>query len=267
MKGVEQFNTQIGEVISIANFVYELKDLKTLVPKIQGMQTLENGFLQYHFGWKPLISDLKSLSKIVKDTIDRLEHLRRTNNMWNKVSYTGFLQPSDYPSVVPNAGPLSFPYISPIQTELVNYVGRFRVNARIKRTLTGLDGDIGMLKAFLAALGLNNPAKIVWNAIPYSFVVDWFVRVSDHFDGFQVYGGGIETKNVSWSLHETGSIRLYGNASVNGSPAQVTAGTIAFDRYQRGPGLPFTVGSISFSSLTTTQQMLGAALISQGLRR
>lgn len=38
-------------------------------------------------------------------------------------------------------------------------------------------------------LGLTNPASVVWELIPFSFVVDWFVNVSDFLNQFSEFHG------------------------------------------------------------------------------
>lgn len=49
--------------------------------------------------------------------------------------------------------------------------------------------------ASLASVGLANPASIVWELVPYSFVIDWFLPVGNWFNTFDAalgktfYGG------------------------------------------------------------------------------
>jgi len=42
---------------------------------------------------------------------------------------------------------------------------------------TSLEGLLGEMNGLIHAFGVNRVASIVWEAIPFSFVVDWFVNV------------------------------------------------------------------------------------------
>lgn len=70
------------------------------------------------------------------------------------------------------------------------------------RTLHGAFCRLDFLpnNAFLAAIarsGLSNPAEVIWEKIPYSFVVDWFYTVGDSLsaldatEGFQFLSGSM----------------------------------------------------------------------------
>jgi hypothetical protein len=50
-----------------------------------------------------------------------------------------------------------------------------------------LNGLLGKFDAALGAFGIKRVASIIWEAIPFSFVVDWFVNVSDMLRGIEDY--------------------------------------------------------------------------------
>jgi hypothetical protein len=58
-----------------------------------------------------------------------------------------------------------------------------RAKARVFHDLDFLDSFEGQVRAYMGSLGLTNPAKIVWNALPFSFIVDWFTGISDYLTG------------------------------------------------------------------------------------
>jgi hypothetical protein len=43
--------------------------------------------------------------------------------------------------------------------------------------IEGLDSDYAKFKGILDIIGLKMNAAVIWNAIPFSFVVDWFYDV------------------------------------------------------------------------------------------
>jgi hypothetical protein len=48
------------------------------------------------------------------------------------------------------------------------------------------DTDLLKMGAWLDSLGINMNPEIIWDLIPFSFVVDWFIKVGDWLEGFKV---------------------------------------------------------------------------------
>jgi len=48
-----------------------------------------------------------------------------------------------------------------------------------------LTGWVGKINALVHSLGVNKLASVVWEAIPYSFVVDWFVNVGEVIESIE----------------------------------------------------------------------------------
>jgi hypothetical protein len=42
-----------------------------------------------------------------------------------------------------------------------------------------LQGKLGELEAILHSLGVTKPLSVIWELVPFSFVVDWFVSVGE----------------------------------------------------------------------------------------
>jgi hypothetical protein len=45
------------------------------------------------------------------------------------------------------------------------------------------------LKAFLAQTGFTNPVNLVWEIIPFSFVVDWFIPIGPYLETLSSWDG------------------------------------------------------------------------------
>jgi hypothetical protein len=69
--------------------------------------------------------------------------------------------------------------------------GRLRFNSKFRATYrTGATLQVNNLNLFLAnQLGLINPAAIAWEAIPFSFVVDWFTGVGNVVESWTDFVG------------------------------------------------------------------------------
>lgn len=136
--------------------------------------------LWWQFGAAPLISDLEKLTSLGEAVGQRLERLRT----WNGRVVNRRAGPF---SVVELPGlrlwhPLwlgSYGTSNTLTYRLESVTSEVRANVRLDSHLEGLDGWEGITAAALAATGLNNPLAVVYNAIPFSFVLDWFTPVGD----------------------------------------------------------------------------------------
>lgn len=271
---LKEWSDVVPEQLSIANFLYELKELPSLLLKFQGMKTIPNGLLSYEFGWKPLISDIQTLRKLIPAVVARLEFLRATNGVWRQVRFKRNFYDTQFDLYYGGQDMIAFghPLYAQPSWETQNYKGSFTAQAKIRLSIEGINSDIAILKAFASALGLNNPGKIIWNALPYSFVVDWFVNLSTHFaNPLRIYNTAFEVKNFCWSYKDQAVRAFYGMTYPEGGGSspnyKMYIGSIPFKRYQRGTTITgIESGSLQFSSLSAKQKVLLAALASQRLR-
>jgi len=260
------FYSQMPEVVSIANFLYELKDIRTLLPKIESTlaKTVSGGFLNLNFGWLPLVSDLKKLGTLAQTFSQRLNFLKET---YGREVRMGYSEKFGYPTALPTTRTYNSPYTDQAtRYTLDDYNAVFRANGYLYHELEGLDDASRLFSAFRAELGLNNPAKVIWTAIPFSFVVDWFARIGSYLDRLaeQPFEGVWEARRVTNSLSEYYHVTVYQYffPSYNSQPVKV--GEYVMERYNRHIGLPVGVAT-TLLSLDPKKQLLAGALIHQRL--
>lgn len=128
-------------------------------------------FLEYRFGWAPLIKD-------IYDAVDYLQH--SYTDGWKSVTAFSSARQS---GVAGTKGYGTYYYetdyslgISQSAQYRISDPNRFRANT----------------------LGLINPASVIWENVPFSFVVDWFLPVSDFLNSYSDFVG-IEFRNPSYS--------------------------------------------------------------------
>jgi hypothetical protein len=58
------------------------------------------------------------------------------------------------------------------------------------------------------ALGLTNPLAVVWEKVPYSFVVDWFIPISDYLSTLDATQGLVFMKGCKTTFVKGRSTRI-----------------------------------------------------------
>jgi hypothetical protein len=133
-------------------------------------KSLASNWLELQYGWKPLLQDVKG----------GMEALKRLNS-------------SSSPLVrrVTSSGSVTSTVITPIldRTGQGNKVGSHTVvtHSRTKYVLRYKIDD--KLKAFLAQTGFTNPVNLLWEIVPFSFVVDWFIPIGPYLETLSSWDG------------------------------------------------------------------------------
>lgn len=119
-------------------------------------------WLEYWFGWAPFVADMFSAVEVLTQPLPSTRvrgsaSCSRTRN-WTRSSGT---------------------------------TGRYRFDSKFRATYrTGATLQVDNLNLFMAnQLGLINPASIAWEAVPFSFVVDWFSGVGNVLDSWTDFVG------------------------------------------------------------------------------
>jgi len=268
-------NSLLSERTSLGNFVLELGETRLLLDSAKKLMKKNSVLfdptdpvLAYNFGIKPLISDIKGIYQSLQSLQKNVDWLLDNNGEERKIRTSRKIpvSPSYYPEdPLPGAGNGQY-------TE-------FRVlndgtNTISMTSAVSYDvGELGRAGATVAAvsrsLGLSNPLKVAWNAIPYSFVVDWFFDVDRLLDKCDLLGLYLQTKVVRTTFHWKVEGEAHFSARTYESPyggnlcPEMSIGKVRGKFYRRWVGIPPGVDSL-FSGLSPEQQALLAALFGQG---
>lgn len=169
-----------SKTFSLANFIYELKEVSNLVSvfktKLLSFAGVGNANLAYQFGIAPLMGDIQAIYDVVLN-------LRRRIKAWNSQIgktkiYNSHITYRTINETV-SANPEFSLYSNKIEYQIV---GKIRAHAYFEpQYISELDTE----KLFTKFLGLNAPISIVWQALPFSFLVDWVVSVGDMIDTYE----------------------------------------------------------------------------------
>lgn len=171
--------------VSVPNFLLELDDIPRLWQmykrKLSKLKNAANIRLNWSFGWKPLIGDLLAITDVLRNTISRLEE-------WEKRVGTVYQRSHTIPlSALSASG--NFTYPSGLHK--VYYQGTVERSCSAYLTyktlpIAALNGLDKILRAYLDALGFELNPQIVWDAIPFTFVIDWFFDVGGFLSRFKI---------------------------------------------------------------------------------
>ena len=261
------FKTAVDETHSIINILLELVEMcegniqkigdfakkfaKAMATFNKIYQRTGKFWLAWNFALKPLLGDIRAIIDSLKRAKKRLKWLREHNHIDTKVKYregpriwtdTVTLAVA-YPSTPgPGVDPLWPPF------EQVH----FDFDLEIEATLSAhawvrfdipdhilADDDLGLATVWSALAGLYNPLKVAWEAIPFSWLIDWFVSLRTRL---QLEAASLsplkdaEILTTCWSVKY--NVRATGNLHVIDPPQVYGAGNALVRGYIRQPGLP-----------------------------
>lgn len=290
---------------SLVNFILELKDFKSVAKYIwtdkiskklgilqaltgirksdKTLKQLSKLYLSYSFGWRPLFSDLVSFLQTVTGFVTRYKEL---------VQRAGRPQQSYWGTWVAGSDSLESVYYTngtgdgPTDGWIGYNRGRFRLRC-IREASQGIRFHAtvryryaippelleagGKAKAWLDVLGVSGNPAILWNAIPFSFIVDWVVNVSKYLDRLRVDNIHFKTEILDFCT----SARVERRVRLDMGAVQQQPGTGLLyeepfwttDRcskvvYERRLGLPNFLTAIQTSGLNVREFSLAGALVS-----
>jgi hypothetical protein len=147
--------------------------------------------LAWSFGLKPLLNDIKTLQKRFRSLKD---DLRKTRTNAGKPVTTHLQVEGDMALI--SSGRIGSTHYNKY---LVNTVRPLRiVSVKAVKSAKFESPILQDLDSLLGKYGANGPASFVWEQIPYSFVVDWFVNtkpIMNHLDNL-LTGGRREILDV-----------------------------------------------------------------------
>lgn len=159
---------------SLSNFLAELREIKTLFKLLDRrkslLQNAAAGHLNWSFGWKPTISDVKELfAKLLNFDKALSDYMSQQGRPL--VRHYSEVISSEVDEVVNN-------YQSPHAIRVI-HSNRTVYTATMKYVYTIPSiGDARMrLRALLDYYGLKVTPSVIWNGVMFSFVWDWFFNV------------------------------------------------------------------------------------------
>lgn len=166
-----------------------------MIPWDSRPKNISRAYLAWRFAWAPLIADISRLIAKLRAYQRKIrEFIRRqkqTQQRYYGKTIKGAFSGGNYgvgeyspPLSSSNAvlyanANLAYCGVHTRKQEVGEALCRMTATMRYSYTLPGSISSMEWhINAFLDVLGINANPAVVWNAIPFSFVVDWFSNVS-----------------------------------------------------------------------------------------
>lgn len=155
---------------------------------------------------------------------------------------------------------------------MVNVVekGKYSASALVKNTASKqqLNGLCGQIQALIGGLNLGGGIGFLWDLVPFSFVINWFVSVDKWIRNnltIDSFGNILKITDCGCSIKSTLSFDLECQCTNPGYyPQNLPLGKCNLTHYQRVSGLKCDYSIFGqFGSLTSNQQAVLAALVGQ----
>jgi hypothetical protein len=197
-------------------------------------KTLANTWLEFWFGWKPLLSDIHAGLEALDAPVPDGRIKGSGTQKWVDSS-RGY------------AGPFNAWY---------DFTG-------FSRSRLGCDVRVtNIATRTLQQWGLLNPAAILWDSIKYSFVIDWFANVSQYIGSFTDFAG-LEISNA-YQVTESFCRGEYG---WNGYPWKAHAESYDYARVPTGVTIAPPKLMFKELKLPATRALTALSLLTQKLNR
>ena len=171
------------ETFSVANFIAELRDLISVVgffkDKIKSNRDLAGKYLGLELGIKPLLGDLSAIYSIFTSLDHKIEQ-------WNNFARSGTILNNHKSAGKGDVIPLDFTIYGE-RANTVHYDIKCDVSFKTHYHLYYKAVPLSPLaegELLRSLLGLGNVGSIIWEAIPFSFVVDYVYNVGDLIEHF-----------------------------------------------------------------------------------
>lgn len=183
-------------VANVGQFIGELTRVPTLplttVLKNKGrlnkFRALGSEYLNVQFGWMPFVKDLQDMYKLVTTLDATLAQLRRDNGQ--PIRRRGGVRKTVLlpTTIVQSTGSYLYPILNSgyyqnssqgkrIVTE--TYEERSWFSARFRYFVKDINSVEWENRAILALFGLNPTPSLLWEVMPWSWLVDWGANVGD----------------------------------------------------------------------------------------
>jgi len=254
----------------------------------EALGTGADSYLQTQFNILPLLSDIAGINSALRRTRSRVNDLLVRQGK-RQIKHFKLLVPTNqaaetsgeaiyglhggqFDGYVGNTATQTGAYASPacsfkcVREFLPDQYAEFHATVEYNFWFTRFQTENAQWLGLLDALGVNLNPAIIWNAIPWTFVIDWVVDVSRWLNDRRVLNMepavNISRYMWSWKLGRTVRLRIAANSELAPTfQGYVYLPDLQETIYRRDLELPTKSQFLTGSGLSSKELSLGVALL------
>lgn len=232
--------------------------------KMLDFRSLGKEYLNYQFGWKPFVDDIRAVMHAVINSHEAMKRLRDGSDRKTRV---GYKFPNDTSTA--SAGPT---FVYSVDSTITGWGAGTVVGTSTTSTDTWFKGCFTYHIPFPTnsyaksekyadyakhVLGIRPTLEDMWDAAPWSWAVDWAVNVGDVAHNISTIGRDGLTLQYGYIMRH---IKLEQSWSCPGGAKSSSCSTRRVAEYKvRFPASPYGFG-LTYDGLTSTQKAILAAI-------
>jgi hypothetical protein len=220
-----------------------------------------NVWLSWRYGWMQLYRDVVAFATIKRRIQEHINFLSQTRGSWQSLAKSQV----DYGTCSPIQGS---PNVGFWLEPSINVVRRATFSLDIFRSEQAT--RFTNFELFLQASGAYDILFALWDLVPFSFIVDWFVDIGNWISSGPIYWNRFKLRKMGYSVKTTYNCKLrVGSIAANwqGSTEPVYHDApeyVGYKTYYRTPGFPPDTSGVGlFGGLNLTHLADSAAIIAQ----
>lgn len=225
-----------------------------------------NIWLEYRYGWSQLYRDIKEILRTKRRIDNHIEYLRQIAGKYashgsSAVQMSTYSLPSDPGFTMP---------VSIVSTTAVTEAKQ-TISFSLDYLANDLDRIWSKAQLWQQALGTGDLLATVWEVIPFSFIVDWFIDFNGIGTDNPIFWNTSRCKDLCYSikreLKAVSKTRFFSAGwNQNMSMILTSEPKVVRSYYQRYLGFPPNTTNVGlFGGCNLTHLLDGAALIMQRL--
>jgi hypothetical protein len=167
-----------------------IRSLRSAVGVLRAAELAGEEFLNYAFGWRPLLADLRKMYNLQKSLSKELDSLRRANG---KVTRRRSEVSNVTTTTVSSGHENGFNGWWPLPGDASNYMAGIANTYEVKHTVTKHAWFAGAFRSYVPDLGSDRWTRravsslfggrvtpsAIWESLPWSWLIDWFTNAGD----------------------------------------------------------------------------------------
>jgi len=199
------------------NAIYELREVPAMLSQRftkNGLNGIGDYYLALQFGWKPLLQDIRNtvlthinMQKRLKQLLrDNGRPVRRSIELTNSKDVSTTVVGPSYGGFSPGFVTQFYPKIGTI-SQTVTKNDRIWSKAEFKYWLPPGPQDVNYKRAMMAKIfGFQPSPAVVWNALPWTWMSDWFFNVGDILENMDAGVANRLAANHFYLMHQQENI-------------------------------------------------------------